>query len=204
MNAVSLTPEQLVEALDQLLPQTQCTQCGFDGCEPYARAIVFDHVPINRCPPGGQSGVVALAEVSGASIEPLDLSRGAPAALTLAVIDEAHCIGCTLCIAACPVDAIIGANKRMHTVVDDACTGCGLCVAPCPVDCIDMVPAKRAWTPQDAHDAKTRHVQRNQRLARTRATQSAPLRAPQAAEVKQAAISDALARARARRGNRTS
>jgi len=199
MNAVALTPDQLVETLDQLLPQTQCTQCGFDGCKPYAQAIVFDRIPINRCPPGGQSGVVAMAEVLGTPVVALDLTRGAPAALTLAVIDESHCIGCTLCIAACPVDAIIGANKRMHTVVDDACTGCGLCVAPCPVDCIDMVPAKRAWTSQDAQDSKIRHAQRNQRLARTRATQSAPLRAPKADEVKQAAISDALARARARR-----
>ena len=196
-------PIALVDQLDAVLPQTQCTQCGFEGCLPYARAIVQAEAPINRCPPGGQSGVVAMADVLGIAPVALDLERGQPAPLTLAVIEEAHCIGCTLCIAACPVDAIVGANKRMHTVIDEACTGCGLCVAPCPVDCIEMVPAQRAWTSGDALAAKVRHEHRNQRLARTRAGKSAPLRPAQTEVVKQAAISDALARARARRGNRS-
>src|SRR5699024_1658024 len=126
-----------------LLPQTQCTQCGYDGCRPYAQAIADGQAAINRCPPGGQAGVEKLAALLGQPVIPLDTERGLPGPLQVAVIDEAHCIGCTLCIQACPVDAIVGANKLMHTVLPDVCTGCELCVAPCPVDCIDMRDAGR-------------------------------------------------------------
>lgn len=130
----------LAARIDALLPQTQCTQCGYDGCKPYARAIAEDGAPINRCPPGGQAGVAALAALLERPEVPLDPSCGKPGPLQVALIEEKHCIGCTLCIQACPVDAILGAAKQMHTVIVDECTGCDLCVEPCPVDCIDMVP----------------------------------------------------------------
>jgi electron transport complex protein RnfB len=159
----------LADRIDALLPQTQCTKCGYDGCRPYAQAIA-DGEAINRCPPGGDEGVHALARLLDLPVLPLDDTRGRPGPLTLAVIDESHCIGCTLCIAACPVDAIVGAAKRMHTVLDDACTGCDLCVAPCPVDCITMVPAGREWTEDDARAARIRH---GLRLARVQGAPTA-------------------------------
>ncbi|CAM3511633.1 Ferredoxin [Bordetella sputigena] len=154
----------LADRIDGLLPQTQCTKCGYDGCRPYAAAIADGQADINRCPPGGEDGVRALAALLDRAAPPLDLSRGQPGPLMLAVVDEAHCIGCTLCIDACPVDAIVGAAKRMHTVVDELCTGCDLCVAPCPVDCIAMVPAGRAWGVDDARQARERHDRRARRL----------------------------------------
>lgn len=129
-----------VDEFDALLPQTQCTQCGFSGCRPYAEALARGEAEINRCPPGGAEGVARLAALAGSAALPLDPSCGAEGPLRLAVIDEAACIGCTLCLQACPVDAIVGAGKRMHTVLLDECTGCELCVPPCPVDCIEMIP----------------------------------------------------------------
>lgn len=129
-----------VDDFDALLPQTQCTQCGFDGCRPYAEALSRGEAEINRCPPGGAAGVARLAALAGRAALPLDPACGVEAPLRLAVIDEAACIGCTLCLQACPVDAIVGAGKRMHTVLLDECTGCDLCVPPCPVDCIEMIP----------------------------------------------------------------
>ncbi len=128
------------DEFDALLPQTQCTQCGFAGCRPYAEALATGDAEINRCPPGGAAGVARLAALAGCATQPLDPSCGAEGPLRLAVIDEAACIGCTLCLQACPVDAIVGAGKRMHTVLLDECTGCELCVPPCPVDCIEMIP----------------------------------------------------------------
>jgi electron transport complex protein RnfB len=161
----------LSDRIDALLPQTQCTQCGYDGCRPYADAIAAGETAINRCPPGGQEGVESLARLLHLASLPLDRSRGEPGPLKVAVIDEAHCIGCTLCIQACPVDAIVGANKHMHSVLADWCTGCDLCVAPCPVDCISMEPAAREWTDADAQLARSRHGARLARVARLSRTQ---------------------------------
>ncbi|MEN8175174.1 MAG: electron transport complex subunit RsxB [Pseudomonadota bacterium] len=135
----SVEGDPVADQVDQLLPQTQCGQCGYPGCRPYAEAIAAGEEEINKCAPGGEATVVALAELLGRDPLPLDESveTKAPA---LAVIDEAVCIGCTLCIQACPVDAILGAAKQMHTVIADECTGCELCLAPCPVECIHMIP----------------------------------------------------------------
>ncbi len=136
--------DPVVEQIDAILPQTQCGQCGYPGCRPYAEAIASGAADINQCPPGGEAGVRALADLLGREAKPLNPDNGEEAPRTVAVIDEARCIGCTLCIQACPVDAIIGAPKLMHTVIEAECTGCDLCLPPCPVDCIDMVvPAPR-------------------------------------------------------------
>lgn len=201
----------LIDAIDRVLPQTQCTQCGYDGCLPYARAIAEGEAPINRCPPGGQAGIRKLAALLDQPVIPLDTSRGLPGPLQVAVIDEAHCIGCTLCIQACPVDAIIGANKLMHTVIPDLCTGCDLCVAPCPVDCITMEDAGREWTDDDAHQARQRHRNRQQRLAALHHEESGLVArtlsnketvselADSDPDTRQQLIAQALARARARR-----
>ncbi|OQS41774.1 electron transport complex subunit RsxB [Chromobacterium haemolyticum] len=130
----------LVERIDALLPQTQCGQCSHAGCRPYAEALAEGRDPINRCPPGGDDGIRALAELLGRNVIPFAADGPQPKPRALAVIREDSCIGCTLCIQACPVDAIVGAAKQMHTVIADECTGCELCLAPCPVDCIDLVP----------------------------------------------------------------
>lgn len=130
----------IAEQVEALLPQTQCGQCGYPGCKPYAQAIA-DGEKINKCPPGGQSTIDAIAALLGVEPEPLDAEHGEEAAVaTVAFIREDECIGCTKCIQACPVDAILGAAKQMHTVIASECTGCDLCVEPCPVDCIDMIP----------------------------------------------------------------
>ncbi len=135
--------DPVVERIDALLPQTQCGQCGYAGCRPYAEAIAGGAADINCCPPGGDNTIVALADLLGRDPKPLDPEHGESQEQKLvAVIDEHICIGCTLCIQACPVDAILGAAKHMHTVIEDECTGCKLCVAPCPVECIYMVPVK--------------------------------------------------------------
>jgi electron transport complex protein RnfB len=140
----------LVDSIDALLPQTQCGQCGHPGCKPYAEAIANGEL-INRCPPGGQETVDRLATLLGVDSRPLDAVETAAEQDLVAIIIEEECIGCTKCIQACPVDAIVGAAKLMHTVIIDDCTGCDLCVDPCPVDCIDMVPRSKApgyWMPQ--------------------------------------------------------
>jgi electron transport complex protein RnfB len=132
--------DPVVEKIDAVLPQTQCGQCGYAGCRPYAEAIVAGTAEINRCAPGGAALITALARLLGRPATPLDPRYGEHEAPQVAVIDEEACIGCAICISACPVDAIIGAAQFSHTVVRDACTGCKLCVAPCPVDCIRMLP----------------------------------------------------------------
>lgn len=131
--------DPIVEKIDAMLPQTQCGQCGFAGCRPYAEAIAKGEADINKCPPGGEAVVMALADLLGRDPQPLD---GEAKPKTVAAIDENTCIGCTLCLQACPVDAILGAAKQMHTVIESECTGCELCVAPCPVDCIRMEPVR--------------------------------------------------------------
>lgn len=132
----------LVDKIDAVLPQTQCGQCGFPGCRPYAEALARGDADINQCPPGGEEGVIALADLMGVEPKPLSAEHGVEKPKSVAVIDELKCIGCTLCIQACPVDAILGAAKHMHTVIASECTGCELCVTPCPVDCIRMEPVK--------------------------------------------------------------
>ncbi|MEP4891658.1 MAG: electron transport complex subunit RsxB [Aliiglaciecola sp.] len=134
--------DPLVEQIDALLPQTQCGQCGFPGCRPYAESIANGD-DINKCPPGGDATIKQLAELMGVEAKPLDAAHGQEDVKKVAFIREDECIGCTKCIQACPVDAIIGAAKQMHTVIQDECTGCDLCVDPCPVDCIDMIPIEQ-------------------------------------------------------------
>ncbi len=130
----------LVDKIDAILPQTQCGQCGYPGCRPYATAIASGEADINRCPPGGEEGIRKLADLLGVEFKPFGAETAGPKAKAVAFIDENLCIGCTLCTQACPVDAIAGAAKQMHTIIASECTGCELCVAPCPVDCINMVP----------------------------------------------------------------
>jgi electron transport complex protein RnfB len=161
----------LADRIDALLPQTQCTKCGYAGCRPYAEAIAAGQAPINRCPPGGAAGIARLAGLLQRPALPLDPAHGIAQPLRVAVIDEALCIGCTLCIQACPVDAIVGSAKRMHTVLAAACTGCDLCLPPCPMDCIATVPVEppRSWTTADADAARARHAARSRRLLREQA-----------------------------------
>lgn len=141
----------VVDQINDLLPQTQCGQCGHPGCKPYAEAIANQDEAINKCPPGGESTVQALADLLGVEAQPLDVEGDASDNRPkIARIREAECIGCTKCIQACPVDAILGAAKQMHTVIESECTGCDLCVEPCPVDCIDMLPVEtttQTWYP---------------------------------------------------------
>lgn len=140
----------ITEQINRLLPQTQCAQCGYPGCRPYAEAIANGAAAINQCPPGGQHTIQSLAKLLDRDPIPLNPEYGSETAPQIALIDEAHCIGCTLCIQACPVDAIVGAAKLMHTVIRSECTGCQLCLPPCPVDCIQMLPANITITPTTA------------------------------------------------------
>ncbi|HEY7928545.1 MAG TPA: RnfABCDGE type electron transport complex subunit B [Steroidobacteraceae bacterium] len=166
------TESSLVERIDALLPQTQCTRCGYDGCRPYAAAIAEGRAPINRCPPGGQAGIDALADLLGCPPLPLDPQCGPEGDAGVAWIDPLACIGCARCLPPCPVDAIIGAQRYLHTVDAPRCTGCELCVASCPVDCIVMRPRALAQTPPEpAYNRRHyhRHVTRRARLERERA-----------------------------------
>ena len=166
----------LADQIEDLLPQTQCTKCGYPACRPYAEAIASGEAEINQCPPGGAQGIARIATLLGRKVIPLNPVNGVERARPVALIDEAWCIGCTLCIQACPVDAIIGAPKQMHTILPDLCTGCDLCVAPCPVDCISMVPLPdpamheqtgwNAWSQNQADAARARHDFRTARLLR--------------------------------------
>jgi electron transport complex protein RnfB len=135
------TSDPLVDRIDGLLPQTQCRRCHYEGCRPYAAAIARGEAPINQCPPGGDATIHALADLLGIDPLPLNRAHGETLPPQVAVIEEERCIGCTKCIQACPVDAIVGAAKLMHTIIRDDCTGCELCLPPCPVDCIRIVPA---------------------------------------------------------------
>lgn len=130
----------LINRIDECLPQTQCAQCGYPGCRPYAAAIAAGTAPINRCPPGGDATITALANLLGRNVTSLDPEFGTPPPAQIALIDEAACIGCARCLDACPVDAIVGAHSYVHTVLPKLCTGCELCLVPCPVDCIALVP----------------------------------------------------------------
>jgi len=134
--------DPIIEKIDSILPQTQCGQCGYPGCKPYATAIASGEADINQCPPGGDDGIHKLADLLGVDYKPLNEEHGVPKPKSVAIIDEKTCIGCTLCIQACPVDAILGSAKHMHTIIEKECTGCELCLPPCPVDCIEMVPIK--------------------------------------------------------------
>ncbi len=164
----------LADRIEDLLPQTQCTKCGYDGCRPYAEAVAAGAASYNQCPPGGAEGVARLAKLLGKPVIPINPVNGVERPRPVAFIDEQVCIGCTLCMQACPVDAIVGAPKQMHTIVKDLCTGCDLCVAPCPVDCIAMIPVTGeatgwdAWTQQQADEARVRHDRRQARLAAER------------------------------------
>ncbi|SMG46324.1 electron transport complex subunit RsxB [Paraburkholderia susongensis] len=164
----------LADRIEDLLPQTQCTKCGYPACRPYAEAIASGEAGYNQCPPGGAEGIARIAALLGKPVIALSSANGVERARPLAVIDEQLCIGCTLCMQACPVDAIVGAPKQMHTVIAGLCTGCDLCVPPCPVDCIAMLPVTGeatgwdAWSQSQADAARARHNQREARLARER------------------------------------
>ncbi len=211
----------LADRIDAALPQTQCTRCGFPDCRAYAEAVADGTAALNRCPPGGAEGIDRLAALTGRPALPLDAACGTEAPRLLAVIDEAHCIGCTLCIKACPVDCILGAPKRMHTVIDQQCTGCALCLPACPVDCIALLPVSAAhtgwaaWTAGQAAASRQRYLDRqartlrlaresDERLAAKAAAKLADLPAhslhadPAMLERKRAVVEAALARARAR------
>jgi electron transport complex protein RnfB len=147
--------DPIVEQLDALLPQTQCGQCKYPGCKPYAQAIVQGKAKINQCPPGGEQTINALADLLGIEAKPLNAEFGVVKAPAVAFIVEQDCIGCVKCIPPCPVDAILGASKQMHTVIASECTGCELCIAPCPVDCIIMIPIENnpsQWQWSATHD----------------------------------------------------
>jgi electron transport complex protein RnfB len=212
----------LARRIDAALPQTQCTRCGYPDCATYAEAVAQGEAGINQCPPGGSEGVAILAALTGRPVTALNPVNGIEGPLTLAVIDEDWCIGCTLCIKACPTDAIVGGNKLMHTVIEAYCTGCELCIPVCPVDCIslEIVSGERsgwnAWSPQQAEQARQRYASRQVRLAREQlehdARQEAKARMkladlaahsqhtePVMLDKKRAVIEAALARARAKR-----
>lgn len=212
------------DQINALLPQTQCTRCGYPDCASYAQAIAAGEAGINQCPPGGEEGVRRLAALTGLPPLPLSEAHGLEGPRMLAVIDEAWCIGCTLCVKACPVDAIIGTNKHMHTVIEPDCTGCELCIPVCPVDCISLVPAHAepaptgwaAWSSEQAERAREQHAWHQARTRRAKAEHDERLQAkaehklahlpevskltePAELDAKRAVIEAALARARARR-----
>jgi electron transport complex protein RnfB len=174
----------LAEKIDALLPQTQCTKCGYAGCMPYAEAIAANEAPIDRCPPGGDAGIVKLAALLGKSVVALDITCGEHAPHRVALIDENVCIGCAKCLKPCPTDAIVGANKFMHTVIASLCTGCELCIPPCPVDCITMVEDRRFPSLPDADFARERFRFHNFRLARDERERADALAAKERAVLK--------------------
>ena len=188
----------LADRINDALPQTQCTRCGFPDCKAYAQAIAQDNAPINQCPPGGTEGIAVLSKITGRPALPLNSDNGIEGPMTVAVIDEEWCIGCTLCIKACPTDAILGSNKVMHTVIEAACTGCDLCLPVCPVDCIEMVPVSNertgwsAWSAELALQARQRYEARQLRLLQE------PAQEDKEVPSKQDMIAAALVKAKAR------
>ncbi len=209
------------DALDALLPQTQCTRCGYPDCRRYAEALAASEAEVNQCPPGGAQGIQRLAQATGRPVIPLNPANGHEGPRLLAVIDENWCIGCTLCIKACPVDCIVGASKTMHTVIESDCTGCELCVPACPVDCISLLPVTGertgwdAWSPSQAQKARQQYrfraerlvrasLENDERLARKAEEKLADLAAasrhtdPAVLDRKRAVVEAALARARAK------
>ncbi|HMM66641.1 MAG TPA: RnfABCDGE type electron transport complex subunit B [Dokdonella sp.] len=198
-----------VEEINDLLPQTQCTRCGYPACLPYAQAIAAGEAAINQCPPGGQNGIEALALLLGLESLPLNPKFGREQPPTVALIDEETCIGCTKCIQACPVDAIVGAAKRMHTIITTECTGCELCIPPCPVDCISILatspnPLPHAEVLDRAHPARRRYEARERRLDRERQERAArrtAARKPGSSvpPISKSAVLEAIARGKARR-----
>jgi electron transport complex protein RnfB len=220
--AVPSSPPALADALDAALPQTQCTRCGYPDCRGYAEAMAAGEADINRCPPGGAEGIVRLAALTGRPVQPLDPAHGSEGPRAVALIDEDWCIGCTLCIKACPVDCIVGASKVMHTVIGDQCTGCELCVPVCPVDCIAMLPVTApktgwdAWSAGQAETARDRYAfhririerdgrENDERLAAKAQAKLADLAShslhtdPDTLAAKRAVIDSALQRAAARK-----
>jgi electron transport complex protein RnfB len=174
---------RIAERIDSLLPQTQCTRCGYPGCSPYASAIARGEADINQCPPGGAATIRALAALLGRKFKPLNPAHGVESPPSVAWIDEQRCIGCARCLSPCPVDAIVGAAKFLHTVLADRCTGCELCLPPCPVDCIEMRPAPAPGADQPARNRERydAHLGRLQKRAQERQRELAALKASAAA-----------------------
>tara|TARA_B100000035_G_scaffold310186_1_gene317575 strand:- start:6925 stop:7512 length:588 start_codon:yes stop_codon:yes gene_type:complete len=190
--------DDIAEKINEILPQTQCGKCNFSGCKPYAMAIASGKADINQCPPGGKIGIVKIAKLLNVKYKPLNKKYGVIKPKSTAIIKEDNCIGCTLCILACPVDAILGAAKQMHTVIQEECTGCDLCVEPCPVDCIEMVPLKikedEVEKKRKADIARKRYEFRNHRMERAKINAKANRRLRVSSKEKKQAIADAMAR----------
>ncbi|MDC0542821.1 electron transport complex subunit RsxB [Methylophilaceae bacterium] len=187
--------DDITEKINSILPQTQCGKCDFSGCKPYAKAIAEGKADINQCPPGGKTGILKIAQLLNVEYKPLNERHGVIKPREIAIIEENECIGCTLCILACPVDAILGASKSMHTVISDECTGCELCIEPCPVDCIKMEPLNvedsESIENKRASLARSRYEFKQQRILRERNNTKA--NRVTTAEKKQA-IANAMAR----------
>lgn len=222
MSSTKLAPQSLAGRINDLLPQTQCTRCGYPDCASYAAAIASGEAGINRCPPGGAEGIERLASLTGQAVTALHVDHGPEGPRTVALIDEAWCIGCTLCLPVCPTDAIVGSNKRMHSVIEQHCTGCELCLPVCPVDCIALVNVSgvqtgwSAWSAPQAHQARQRYAlhqirqqkearEQDERLEQKAQAKLADLPAhslhtdPAVLNNKRAVIEAALTRARAKR-----
>ncbi len=197
----------LIDRIDDLLPQTQCGKCGYNGCRPYAQAIAAGEAEINQCPPGGAPGISDLANLLGRAPLALNPKNGTETPKTIARIDESVCIGCVKCVQACPVDAIVGSAKLMHTVITEDCTGCELCIPPCPVDCIAMVPMPPPLAQRNrAAQWRQRYLARQARLAHQESLRSLQIQTRKMEvkkpEISKAAVNEAIARSKAKKGDR--